>query len=162
MEEEKTRQSRIIDELFGTSSEDKTCTSSQEFLYKEPLLLEQKEEEKTAGLDLKSLFSGEQFKFLGIEGEETSKKRNLLTSGKQEKTSTSQTVGDPKKIQKNFFFHWTTPNRLDCSFHSNKDKEEIERLWPEQRSTMKRFLRQSHRHALRTTRKNRRFHNTLS
>ena len=45
--------------------------------------------------------------------------------------------------EKSYFFHWSNPelaNRLECSFHTSRGREELERVWPDQRSAMKKLL----------------------
>ena len=99
--------------------------------------------EGAVAVDLKSLFSGQQFSFLPEEDRERhvevpSSPHTIEATGQQE---------DPKTL---FFFHWSTPslsNREETLFTSQKTREELERGWSEQRAAMKSMLRKSHRQA---------------
>ena len=98
-------------------------------------------------VDLKNLFSGQQFSFLPQQDGESP----VAENGEQ-CISTMREVngcGEQEEVQGRFFFHWCTPelsNRHDHSFHSKKSREEMERGWPEQRAAVKSMLRKSHRH----------------
>ena len=138
-ETEKALQKSVVDQILGQSSE----TAARQ--------------EEGVRVDPKSLFSGQQFLFLA-QAEE--KSRALTTDTSQEDQliveHTGTVVGELKEeVCSRFFFHWSNPvlaNRLDQSYHSSRPREKLEEGWPDKRATMKRFLRQSHRHAVRGAR----------
>ena len=116
---------------------------------------EREEEEIKPIADLKTLFSGKQFTFLEEEKCETFREKEDSEKVIEDYTNQEEQAVGERGEPLSFFFHWSRPdkaNRLHYSFHSSKSREEMERVWPEQRSAMKQLLRQSHRHALRTNR----------
>jgi hypothetical protein len=120
-------------------------------------------------VDLRSLFSGQLFSFLA-DGREGREEPGESESGTITSQTGSAANGVSVRAQQGetrscFFFHWSNSelsNRCDYSFHTSRAREDLERGWPEQRSAMKQLLRQSHRHAVRTSRQKKRTNRTVT
>ena len=105
-----------------------------------------KEKGYAVTVNLKSLFSGQQFSFLPEEDGENVEFECLGSPGPHVRREIARQEG----TQKPFFFHWSTSrlsNREECSFCSGKSRQELERRWSEQRQAIKSMLRKSHRQA---------------
>ena len=170
MEHERDRQRRIVEDVLSHSSKDEhvqSYTSPQPLTHCEPSS-PTREEKK---VDLRSLFSGQQFSFLegekeGLEEPAESDSGSRTTTSQAEPCVNSVSVeAQQRETQSLFFFHWSNPelsNRHDHSFHTSRAREELERGWPEKRSAMKQLIRHSHRHAVRTAGQRKRTHKTLT
>lgn len=107
-------------------------------------------------MDLKSLFSGQQFSFLAEERETSRKSVGEEEEGERaDVKELVSTVEGSNEERECLFFHWSNPdltNRPDCAFYSSKQKQELERGWLTKRSAMRQLLRESHRQAVRAAR----------
>lgn len=163
VEREKVRQREIIDEVLNCSTESSTPHPPCDPFPREQNQVGDCEGEKgnTGGVrDLKDLFSGRQHSFLA-DGSKAIGEYGGLISRQVEPFVKSRMVEVSGDVQEKsyFFFHWSNPelaNRLECSFHTSRGREELERAWPDRRSAMKKLLRHSHHHALKTARQRKR------
>lgn len=153
MEQEKVRQGKIIGEVLHGSF--------PRFPREQKQVSDCEERKGNAGAfrDLKSLFSGRQHSFLAGRSEDIGDYGGLIRQVEPfVKSRMVEVSGDCVQEKSYFFFHWSNPelaNRLEYVFHTSRGREELERMWPDQRSTMKKLLRHSHRHALKTARQRR-------
>ena len=163
VEQEKARQRTIIDSLLGVQSSSGT---SQQSTHSEHTSSSHALDERGRGVvDLKSLFSGQQFSFLTGEASQEEEGGEGEGEGEgEERADVGEAVTDGVESSDKrelFFFHWCDTdlaNREDCSFSSSRQREEVERNWRTQRSAMRQLLRQSHRQAVRATRHGKRRH----
>lgn len=153
VEQEKIGQRRIIDEVVNCTAEH--SQDSQLFIYCDPFPRERNQldcegrKDGDVGVqDLKGLFSGQQHSFLAGSSEDAGEYSG--TNASQVESHRKVEVSEDLHESSCFFFHWSKPelaNRLEFAFHTSRSKEELERIWPDQRSAMKKLLRHSHRHA---------------
>lgn len=161
VEREKVRQRKIIDEVLNCSAE-----SSTPYPRCDPFPHEINDDceagkRNTGGVrDLKALFSGHQHSFLAGGSKDIGEYGGFISRQVEPfvKSRMVEVSGDVQE-KSYFFFHWSNPelaNRLEYAFHTSRGREELERVWPDQRSAMKKLLRHSHRHALKTARQRKR------
>lgn len=163
VEREKVRQREIIDEVLNCSTESSTPHSPCDpFPHEQNQVGDCEGGKENAGgsRDLKGLFPGRQYSFLAGESKEIGEYGGLISRQVEPfvKSRMVEVSGDVQE-KSYFFFHWSNPelaNRLEYSFHVSRGREELERVWPDQRSAMKKLLRHSHRHALKTARQRKR------
>lgn len=152
VEQEKAQQRSIIDSLLGHTS----SGTSQQRMHSKPSGSLSNHAHEERGLDLKGLFSGQQFSFLAEKREASQEPKKEEEeeerSGAGEAAAGGVGTSDKREL---FFFHWCNTdlaNRLDCSYHSSRGREQLEQGWLKQRSDMRQLLRQSHRQAVRARR----------